>query len=222
MNRAYARSLATECFTNLYRRDQTTVGQYLAYCKGIRDRTVSDPEFEAQHLAHLELYERAEQLDFDEWTTDLLKTHRLVRYAVREGRCDIIEKYASRAPTTRAWNTFTSSQYQPCLYAVLHLVMPLPASMYDALEYVRRGLHLEVATHIIGRTDCWTGLPITQARVARYALCTNYALVPIYLNLEVIGLDLSDPTLLHEALRLRTRGCPLVRLLQSKALSRLA
>lgn len=147
MNRAYARSLATECFTNLYRRDQTTVGQYLAYCKGIRDRTVSDPEFEAQHLAHLELYERAEQLDFDEWTTDLLKTHRLVRYAVREGRCDIIEKYASRAPTTRAWNTFTSSQYQPCLYAVLHLVMPLPASMYDALEYVRRGLHLEVATH---------------------------------------------------------------------------
>ena len=91
-----------------------------------------------------------------------------------------------------------ASVYRPQLYPILHLVMPLPITIHDAVLYLDCGLHHEVMTHILGRSDRNTGKPITLESLALMAIQSNRA--DALRNLEEIGLDLSDPILLYEAL----------------------
>lgn len=211
MSRERPSYLAELRFDEVYVVAEPVLQSYIAYCKAIKEGIIVD-NFVDQHLAHLEHYERAERGDFDSWLEYGTKLDWLIWYAVSRERCDIIEKYVPRTPHSR-WNGILANLYKPRLYPVLHLVMPLPATVYAAVAYMDHDLHHEVAVHILGRGDSNTGKPITLEGIAMVAIQANKA--NALRNLEEIGLDLSDPMLLYEALRWRGRGQEVVILLRA-------
>lgn len=152
-----------------------------------------------RHLRHLDLYELAEQGDFSYWLTSPIKTQTLALYAVRDGRCDIIEQYAPRVPESPYWNRCLALYYNRALYPILSLVMVLPVSLVDVTRYVRHGLHREVMVHIVGRVDHKSGETITLESIARW-FCKSANSVGPLLALESVGLDLGDPSLLYVVL----------------------
>lgn len=172
---------------------------YFEYCKAIRSGEIPGDESNAQHLAHLDLYERAERGDFDDWLTRSVGVWRLAFYAARYGRCDIVEKYAPLSSDSGAWNYYVSTFYACSLYPILPLVMPLPIRMNDVIAYLCSGLHREVAVHIVGRTDRKTGKTITLESIA-LELCKTTMAPQRFLDLEEVGLDLDNPKLLYTVL----------------------
>lgn len=186
MDRKTLELLARTSFSYIYTSSEGVPQQYIDHCRAVKEGLVSD-ELAPFLLAHLEAYERAERLDFDDWFAGAKTRYQLIRYAVLKGRCDIIDKYVPKIPDP-SWSVYVMTWYKPCLYPILHLVMPLPVTVYIALVYVRHGLHLEVATHIVGRRDHHTGELITPESLARCAKL--YAEEPcVFERLEAIGLD---------------------------------
>lgn len=192
--------------------------RYFAYCQGLRshlDGARPRSVLESRQLEQLAIYERTERLNFDDWIGQARDA--LMYYPALHGRCDIIEKYATILPRYE-WNAYVSEEYRPCLYPVLHIVMPLAVTAYNALRYVVHGLHREVAVHIIGRKDCFSQMPITPKSIASLACrVTNVRDKIIALkNLEEIGLDLDDPDLLWDALNARMPDDELIAFLRAR------
>lgn len=185
-------------FTGFIELTEADLASYIAYCRTVDVDSEPDKEIAKVQLRHLDTYERAEKLDLDDWISSASED--LVRYAVMHGRCDIIEKYALIAGPESYWNANVSTRYRPCLYPILHIVMPLEVSIADALDYVKHGLHREVAVHILGRPDVF-GKQITLERLMTLDCMEQPGgRVSTYKKLEEIGLDLGDPELTREAL----------------------
>jgi hypothetical protein len=157
----------------------------------------------------LDRYERAERGDFDLWLGDKNNMQLLVGYAVLNGRCDIIEKYAPLWPDSH-WNYVMCNSYKPNLYPAVHMVMPLPLSVADAAAYAYHGLQQELVVHVIGRKDI-KGETITLQNMSWYARSPQ-----TLRNLEEIGLDLSDPMLLYGEITRPRRQRTVITLLQDK------
>lgn len=199
MDSQTAHKYASNCFTILYSVQPSATETYFEYCKAIRTGTLPGDEHNGLHLEHLRLYECAQRGDFDYWLTSPDKISRMVQYAAMGGRCDIIERYVPQLPDDPLWNFYVSIFYKPSMYSVLALVMPLPATPSDAAQYVHRGLHREVAVHILGRAGHRTGEAITLESIALKP-CIVYGSSLHLLDLEKLGLDLGNPQLLYAAL----------------------
>lgn len=214
MRDSKARDYAMTCFVNVYLRDPLDTEPYFRYCRELRDGTRASDEYSSRHLAHLDLYERTEQGDFDYWLTSPDKIKKLVEHAARTRRCDVIERYAPQLPNERFWNMYVSLYYNSSLYPILSTVMALPVTLTDAIYYVRRGLHREVMVHIVGRADCRTGETITLARIACW-YCAKVSTTDELLALEGVGLDLTSPRLLYIAVCYSNNG-PIIPLLRER------
>jgi hypothetical protein len=191
-------------FVALYTSHRNILIEIIECCRTVRGEPWADDT--------LDRYERAERGDFGTWLHDSYSMNTLAWYAVHNGYCDIIEKYAPLwSPHT--WNCMIAYHYKPSLYPTLGTVMPLSISIGVTSAYIHRGLHREVAVHIIGRKDI-NGETITLSRVAEHA--RNLQTLR---NLEEIGLDLSDPMLLYKKL-ISSRGIrcqrAIITLLQDK------
>ena len=188
MNEATAKYYAAFAFHVLW--GNRGYPSYIEVCKAAHERGEDWPS------EHLIKHEQAERLDFDSWGNEPGGVFHLAQRAARNGRCDIIEKYAPRWPTA-VWNHAVAMWYAPCLYPILGLVMALPIPYLAAVEnYVDKGLHREVAVHIIGRKCGSNEDTITPESIAVRAR-TAQSLE----NLGEIGLDLGNPQHLYRALK---------------------
>lgn len=220
MDSETAGQLAKSPFTYLYTCRSSDHGWYFEYCRAIRGGTSIGDENNERHLEHLALYERTERGDFDGWLATPLLARRLIFHAVSNCRCDVIERYAPLLSSESYWNARASRSYRPPLYSVLPLIMPLPATIADAVRYVVRGLCREVVIHMVGHVDYKTGKTITiegiGGKAAKYSDSdVGYRLL---LDLESVGLNLSNPKLLHKARYLNDEG-PAINLLQERCRS---
>lgn len=216
MDRIIARRYAPIPFVSLYGEDAHQAEMYFDYCRAVREGAEAD-EYTERHLAHLVLYEQAEQGDFSHWLTSSDSIRRLAAFAARNDRCDVIEKYAPQLPSSPHWNGYISIHYNHSLYPVLSLVMPLPVTSFDAMCYVRWGLHREVMVHIVGRADRATGKTITLEGIGLMVVIFADPSCPRpLLGLEEIGLDLGNPQLLATALEDHKNGA-VVDLLRQRA-----
>lgn len=210
-----AQDVANGFFPLLYRKGGERLEQYIEYCKALKQREAPRNDIVSKQLADLELYERAEEGDFDEWLEKIEFKLAFIHYTVSHRRCDLIEKYAPRLEDHGAWNFHVATEYHPSLYPILHLVMPRDVRAYVAKEYVRHGLHREVAVHILGRNDSSTGEALTPVSLASEAIksCDN---ARVFLNLEELGLDLGNPELLYSAMSRCPRNSVAVALLRER------
>lgn len=210
-----AQDVANGFFPLLYHKGGEQLKQYIEYCRALKQSEAPRDDVANKQLADLELYERAEKGDFDGWLERIEFKLAFIHYTVSYRRCDLIEKYAPRLEDHGAWNFHVATEYHPSLYPILHLVMPRDVRAYVAKEYVRHGLHREVAVHILGRNDSSTGETLTLASLASQAIrsCDN---ARVFLNLEELGLDLDNPELLYSAMSRCPRNSVAVALLRER------
>lgn len=215
MNDFEAQKMANGFFPLLYRKGGERLEQYIEYCRALKQSEAPRDDIANKQLADLELYERAEEGDFDGWLEKIEFKLAFIQYTVSHRRCDLIEKYAPRLEDHGSWNFHVATEYHPSLYPILHLVMPRTVRAHVAKEYVRHGLHREVAVHILGRNDSSTGEALTPASLASKAI-RSYDNARVFLNLEELGLDLGNPELLYSAMGRYPRHSGTIALLRER------